>query len=328
MKDKTFTSEEINKKKSNIVRINNFDINKFLLKQHEEISIMQERETNFILYPWLPEQGIAIVYSATGIGKTWFTLNCAYAIARGGNFLKFSAPNPKKVLYIDGEMALNSIVNRYKQIIREQGDLEIKENFTLLNHEQQLPNSLPRLNDLSGQEAYLELIEKNNYDVIVIDNFSVLTDIDENFAEQWAPIIKFLLTLRSMGKSIIGVHHTGKNKYEYRGSSKIMDIVDTSVLLTSNNNDQLESEFSSGANFKLTYKKNRVIKGKDSIPFNILYHNNKWVIQSSENANLHYVVESIKNKITHQMIANELGVSRQYITKLVKLAKENNLLHD
>ena len=150
----------------------------------------------------------------------------------------------------------------------------------------------------------------------------------ENFAEQWAPIIKFFLNIRAMGKSIIGVHHCGKNKYEYRGSSKMMDIVDTSILLTSNNSDQLENEFHGGANFKVNYKKDRILKGKDSLPFNVNYLNNRWIVQSAENANIQYVVESIKNKISHQMIATELGVSRQYITKLVKKAKEMNLLHD
>lgn len=316
------------KKKYNIVRLNTFDIEKLKLKNHEEISIMTEQKTNFILYPWFPQQGITIIYAATGVGKTWFTLNCAYAIARGGNFLKYSVSNPKKVLYIDGEIALNSIVNRYKQIIKEQGDLIIKENFTLLNHEEQLPNFLPKLNDPSGQEAYLKLIEKYNYDVIVFDNFSCLSDIDENLSEQWAPIIRFLITLRAMGKSVICVHHCGKNKYEYRGSSKIMDIVDTSILLTSNNNDQLESEFSSGANFKVSYKKNRLMSGKDSLPFNVTYQDNKWTIHSNENSNIQYVVEAIKNKISHQSIANELGVSRQYISKLAKRAKEMNLIID
>lgn len=314
------------KKEHKIVRINNFNIDNIEADSFEDLTDLEDKQMNFILHPWLPEQGIAIIYSATGIGKTWFTLNCAYAISRGGNYLKYSAPIPKKVLYIDGEMARQVMSNRCKQIRKEQGTSLVKNNFIILSHEKIMPNFLPRLNDLSGQEFYLSYIEKHNFDVIVFDNFSVLTDIDENLSEQWAPIIKFLLTLRAMGKTVIGVHHCGKNKYEYRGSSKMMDIVDTSILLTSNKGDQLENEFHTNASFKISYKKDRVLNGKDAVPFNVNYDGNKWTIQSAENANLHYVVDAIKNKISQTMIANELGVSRQYISKLVKIAKETNLI--
>jgi len=316
------------KKKQNIVRLNSYNQNNYKSLNYQEIIDMPYKATNYILYPWLPDQGTAFLYSATGVGKTYFSLNCAYSIAQGGNFLKFSAPNPKKVLYIDGELQLSNIIKRIKSIINEQGPLDIPDNFQLLNHQMVYPHLLPKLNDLSGHDFYTDYINDNNFDVVFFDNISTLSTIDENFGEQWVPIINLFLKLRAMGKTVVGIHHTGKNKYEFRGSCRILDIVDTSILLTSNKNDRLESDVSEGADFKIIYKKDRVLSGKDSIPFNVLYHQNKWTIQSAENANIQYVVESIKNKISHQMIATELGVSRQYVSKLVKKAKEMNLLND
>ena len=40
-----------------------------------------------ILEPLLPEQGIVMVYSPTGVGKTWVSLGVANAVATGTEFL-------------------------------------------------------------------------------------------------------------------------------------------------------------------------------------------------------------------------------------------------
>ncbi len=39
-----------------------------------------------------------------GLGKTHVSLNVAYAVATGGEFLGWKAPQPRRVLFIDGEM--------------------------------------------------------------------------------------------------------------------------------------------------------------------------------------------------------------------------------
>jgi RecA-family ATPase len=309
----------------NVYNIHSEDLNYIKTIKHEDLKKMKSEKTKFILHPFLPEQGLAIIYSATGVGKTLFTLNCAYAIAAGGDFLKYSAPQPKKVLYIDGEMSLNQMVYRYQRIIEEQGDLEFPDYFELLNNDQMKPNCLPLICSSAGQQYYIDYIDRNNIDVIVFDNVSTLSDIDENKSDEWRIIQKFLLKIRSMGKSVILVHHTGKNKNEYRGSSRMMDTADTSILLTNIKDDELEGENQEGVKFKIRYKKDRVIQGKDAIPFNVYYDSKKWSIQSSQSSNLNYVIEALKNHMSHQAIANEMGVSRPYVTKLASLAKKNNL---
>ena len=47
-------------------------------------------ERKELLSPWLPEQGLAMIHAERGVGKTFFALSCAYAIATGGKFLKFN----------------------------------------------------------------------------------------------------------------------------------------------------------------------------------------------------------------------------------------------
>ena len=70
-----------------------------------------------VLAPWLPMQGLTMVYAARGVGKTFFALNVAYAVASGGSFLNWSAPKPRGVLYIDGEMPAVAMQERLANIV-------------------------------------------------------------------------------------------------------------------------------------------------------------------------------------------------------------------
>jgi hypothetical protein len=44
-----------------------------------------------ILSPWLPQQGLAMIYAPRGVGKTYVALNIAFAVASGTSFLKWEA---------------------------------------------------------------------------------------------------------------------------------------------------------------------------------------------------------------------------------------------
>ncbi|MDX2349916.1 MAG: AAA family ATPase [Porticoccus sp.] len=54
------------------------------LGQFLEIDIPERK---FLLAPWLPEQGLAMVCAPRGIGKTFFGLTVTYAVASGSSFL-------------------------------------------------------------------------------------------------------------------------------------------------------------------------------------------------------------------------------------------------
>src|SRR6185369_3886968 len=194
----------------------------------------------FVLFPWLPLQGIAFIYAATGVGKTLFALNATYAISCGGQFLKYKCPKPRKVLYVDGEMAYQQIHSRMTQISATSNKIYFPENFLLLTPDKILPHRIPQIDTPEGQEIYKKLIEFYNIDVIVFDNLSVLSSIDENKSNEWKVVQDWLLYLRSIGKTIIVVHHAGKEKTGYRGSSKMLDCADSAISLQAITNDGVE----------------------------------------------------------------------------------------
>jgi hypothetical protein len=68
------------------------------------LALMQFKMRDVILSPWLHSQDLCMVFAARGIGKTHFALAVAFAVATGGTFAKWTAPQPRKVLYLDGEL--------------------------------------------------------------------------------------------------------------------------------------------------------------------------------------------------------------------------------
>ena len=82
----------------------------------DELLELEIPERQYLLSPWLQSQGLCMIYSTRGFGKTWVSLEIAYAVASGGQFLSWKSENPTGVLYIDGEMALGDLQERAKQI--------------------------------------------------------------------------------------------------------------------------------------------------------------------------------------------------------------------
>jgi RecA-family ATPase len=71
-----------------------------------------------LLNPWLGKQSLNMAYAWRGVGKTHFALNLAYAVASGGAFLGWEAPEPNRVLYVDGEMPGASMQERLAGIVK------------------------------------------------------------------------------------------------------------------------------------------------------------------------------------------------------------------
>jgi len=295
---------------------------------HEKIMAVKLAPTEMVMSPWLPVQGVSFIYAATGVGKTLFTLNIAYAIAGGGKFLKYQCPKPRKVLYIDGEMSYKEVYFRYTDIVKQQGELFFKENFHLFNPEAVLPYKLPKICSPEGQSFYNYKIKELGIEVLVLDNLSTLSAIDENNSEQWKLIQDWLIDLRSKGLTIIVVHHAGKDKKGYRGTSRMLDIVNTAISLQDITGDQLESEMSANKTFKIEYQKKRGFSGKDALPFEVSLTDRGWVFQSMESTNLIKISEMLNNGMRQVNIARELSISESYVSKIAKIARRNGMLKE
>jgi AAA domain/MarR family len=280
-----------------------------------------------LLSPLITKQSLSMVYAWRGVGKTWFGLGIAYAIASGGKFLRWEAPQPSRVLYLDGEMPANSLQKRLATIVSG-SDKEPPAGYFNLVTPDLCGNLVPDLVTQEGQAAVDELIVNSNADFVVVDNLScwVRSGGAENDAESWRPMSEWLLRHRSKGLAILLIHHSGKGGQQ-RGTSKKEDILDLSLELRHPPDYQPEQ----GAAFAVEFKKSRHLSGNDAEPFEArLAVDDRghpvWTITAVKESTYERVVELANLGLTQKEIAEELGIHKSNVSRHWNKAVEVGLI--
>ena len=108
-----------------------------------------------------------MVYAPRGIGKTFFALETACAVASGQTFLGWKPPKPSKVLYLDGEMPAADFQQRMKAIELSRGSIS-DEQLMIMTPDLQQAGML----DISrfDHQQILSTIVTNNIDFIYTIN--------------------------------------------------------------------------------------------------------------------------------------------------------------
>lgn len=280
-----------------------------------------------ILSPWLPQQGLAMIYAPRGIGKTFFSLYAAYAIASGGKMIIWNAPEPRRVLYVDGEMPVGSMQERLAKIVNGSARQPPDPSYFKLITPDLQQSGIRDLASKEGKEDINEHLE--GVDVIFIDNLSaLLRSGNENDAESWVPVQEWALSQRRAGKTVIFIHHAGKGGQQ-RGTSKREDILDT-VIALKHSKDYAPSE---NARFEVHFEKARGFGGKDAEPFEtslILDEqgNQDWTFVELEGRDLEKIVQFAKEDYSQRDIAYEMNKSVGWVNKMIKEARLKGLLQE
>lgn len=77
------------------------------------------------------EESLWMIHARPGLGKTWFCMGVAHAVATGGTFLKWKADEARNVLYVDGEMSRREMFDRLN-VIFSTSPLPTEKRFKLL----------------------------------------------------------------------------------------------------------------------------------------------------------------------------------------------------
>ena len=274
----------------------------------------------FLLEPLLPEQSIILVAAAAGTGKTFFAMEIAYAVATGGKFLDWVAPEPAGVLYVDGELPLNLLQERIRLL--HQVHKHLPDNFNLLARDEQ-EKGIPCLSQPDGQQ-FIEQAMQPDTKLIVLDNISTLVRNGlENESRSWQPIQDWTLEMRLRGYSILLIHHTGKSG-DQRGTSSRIDTPDGAIKLTS-----LESADDGANSMMLTYIKplRHAPKSKQTEPRKLTMTDGIWVWEAAEVTNRERIAELMEGGLRQIDIAKELGISSSAVCQQmqrIKLEKSTN----
>ena len=282
----------------------------------------------FLLSPWLQSQGLCMIYSKRGFGKTWIALEIAYTVAAGGKFLSWESENPSGVLYIDGEMPLIELQERASQINKRENK-ELKTPLKFLTRDAQEGN-FPNLSTIEGQEQIESLINDEIKLVILDNNSTLFRSGKEDESDSWLPNQNWLLSLRSLGKSVLLIHHAGKSGKQ-RGTSRREDVLDTVITMKRPTGYKAQD----GACIEVYFEKNRALYGDDVKPFEARLESNtnddgiktlSWTCKSLEDSTFDTVCALANEGLGNSEIAQELEIHKSTVSRYVKRGKEEGTI--
>lgn len=270
-----------------------------------------------ILDPWITEQSITLISGWRGLGKTWLAMSIIDAISKGKPFGPWENETSVPTLYLDGEMTIQDMQYRAKQLQMGQN---CKAPIYLYSDSYATSQGLPRANLLNEQwrNQMKSFLLNQGIKLWVIDNIASLAPgINENAKDEWDPINEYLLSLRFAGIATILLHHVGKSGGQ-RGTSAREDNIDTSIILKQPDNYETED----GCRFVMTFKKNRVVCGDHFLLADqeFQYHNGQWTHENAKTKTKSQIIEMINNGFKNKDIATTLGVSSAYVSKVKKEA--------
>jgi putative DNA primase/helicase len=129
------------------------------------------------------------------------------------------------------------------------------------------------------------------------------------------PINEYLLSLRFAGIATILLHHVGKAGQQ-RGTSARENNIDTSIILKQPD----DYETKEGCRFVMTFKKNRIVCGDHFLLADQEFHYSigLWSSESAKGRTKSQIMEMLTDGCKNKEIANALGVSPAYVSKIKK----------
>ena len=239
------------------------DLSPYIITQ-AELSKEDIPKRKFVLGEWMPEDSFGMVYANRGVGKAWFCMAMAVAIANGDpTFLGWEIHKKTSVLYVDGEMAKVEIKERFDHL----SDYHLDNLFILSSemlYRDGKPICLDNLNDQLAIDNVLEKLEqeKSRPQILILDNLSTLRrGINENDNNEAQQLLDWLVSLRHKQYTVIVVHHSGKSGQQ-RGASIIEVPMDFVIKLDPPKEN--EKDIYDGAVFNFSFEKIRLKTPKPS----------------------------------------------------------------
>lgn len=278
------------------------------------------------LHPWVTSSQVILVSGWRNSGKTMFVMSMLDSITKKMQFGPWSCELPETCLYMDGEMVADDVIDRLKGfgLGNRQCPLFIYSDY----YANSLGLSRANLLDEKWRAAMQKLLIENNVKIWAVDNLASLTPgADENVKSEWDPVNQWFLELRFQGITSVLVHHTGKGGAQ-RGTSAREDNIDISIGLERPANYHTED----GARFVCKFHKSR-IKTADlpyvkDYEFQLREQDGRyvWTYCDEQADKKRQVLTMLDQGFKQKDIADELGVSGAYISKVKNRALSDGIL--
>lgn len=270
---------------------------------------------------------ISMIYAPRGTGKSLLAAGIALAVASGSALLGWHAPEARRVLLIDGEMAAEMIRSRLLMLAEAMG-ISTCALLTAVAADWQ-EAFLRRLDTAEGQ-ALIEPHITDDVALVIVDNCSTLFDPEsEKDPAAWTPAQEWLLSLRRRGKATSLIHHANRLGGA-RGHSRKEDTMDV-ILKLSRPEDYTQDQ---GARFKVEFEKARGFYGDAAAPFVARLDAGGWITEgapSVSSSTLRLRSEIIKyltanpDSTKGKVVGNVLGREKTIRDELDRMAEQGIL---
>jgi len=276
-----------------------------------------------LLAPILPERSLSMLYSPRGTGKSWLGLSIGLAVAIGSPLVRWTAPRPRHVLHVDGEMPLAELQLRLALIKAGIGAEIPNGGFRILAADN--TEAGINLSSNEGQQALERHLD--GVDLLILDNLStLLAGGSEGASDAWLPMQNWLLRLRRKGIAVLLIHHAGINGRQ-RGTSRREDALDTVIAL------RRPADYSpeEGARFEVHIEKARTLVGEGALPFEALVSDSgkpgiQWVARDLKPPIYQQAAELFASGRTVRQVKEILGISHGEAGRLRLRAAAEGLL--
>src|SRR5262249_22729908 len=148
-----------------------FNGDRLVAVNEKQFLTMQIPPREHILEAIIQTQSTNMLFSKRGVGKTYISLGIAAAVAAGSKFLRWQAPKPRRVLYVDGEMPAITMQERFAAIVAGM-ETEIKSGYFRLITPDLQPIPIPSLSGSVGQDLIEQHLDE--VELLILDNLSTL----------------------------------------------------------------------------------------------------------------------------------------------------------
>src|SRR5689334_12597156 len=158
-----------------------------------------------------------MISAETGKGKTMLCIGIAYAIHLGCGFLHWKARRPARVLYIDGEMPIDLMLERIR-LGAEWFGVEMPTDGVFFMSREDFPDMPPL--DSDEWEAWIgPHLDAFRPDFLILDNLMSLTVGNLKETDSWQKVKPWIGSLAQRRVGILLVHHLGHDKSKSYGDS-------------------------------------------------------------------------------------------------------------
>ncbi|GAG29619.1 unnamed protein product, partial [marine sediment metagenome] len=179
----------------------------------------------------LYEGGISCLVGPGGVGKSWFAIHLAIALAKGDFWMGLQCREPKRVGYLCLEMTGVAIRERIRKLDPELTH-EVAERIVISGQE-----ATGRAVNVMEEKFSIPLanwVATEKLDALIIDPLRNTHKLNEKDSTDMGDVLRVFSTL---GCAVLLVHHVTKSTGESRGSTAIRDWSDAVLSLAEQNGD-------------------------------------------------------------------------------------------